>query len=182
MPDDAKQEAEVIDVKVDDVLPPTAKVAKAKSPLASVRQSYPRAIARLLDELITLPNSKFKIGLDPIIGFFFPFVGDAVSATLGTTILIEGARRRVPKGILIRMAINIGLNATLGSLPLVGDLFSLWFKSNAQNNALLERHSGNLDQPKVRPNLWLLLGFLLTIFGAIAAIFYGLYKLARWIT
>ena len=176
---DPDPSAEIIDAKVDEILPPgavtpgTENHGAAKS-TGSFKRLLPRVVARLLDEFISIPNSNIKIGLDPIIGFFFPAVGDAITATLGTTILLEGARRQLPKSVLVRMATNIAINAAVGSIPILGDVFSVWFKSNAQNNALLERHSGNPDHPKVRPSLWPLLLFLVGVFGIIALVVLGL--------
>jgi len=38
------------------------------------------------------------------------------------------------------MIFNIGLEAVVGSVPLVGDLFDAYYKSNIRNLALLEQH------------------------------------------
>ena len=38
------------------------------------------------------------------------------------------------------MIYNIGLEAVLGSVPLVGDIFDAFYKSNMRNLALLEAH------------------------------------------
>jgi hypothetical protein len=37
------------------------------------------------------------------------------------------------------MALNILANAAVGSVPVVGDLFSVWFKSNRRNHDLLQK-------------------------------------------
>jgi hypothetical protein len=178
----AENDAGVTEAKVDEILPPNQACTDTEEAAPTpIKKVFPRAIARVLDDLLAIPSSKIRIGLDPIIGFLFPAVGDAITATLGTTILVEGARRQLPKTVLIRMATNIAINAAMGSIPIIGDLFSVWFKSNAQNNALLERHSGNLDQPKLRPNLWILLAFLLGVFGIIALVVFGLIALGHWL-
>ena len=38
------------------------------------------------------------------------------------------------------MIYNIGLEAVVGSVPLVGDIFDAFYKSNMRNLALLEAH------------------------------------------
>lgn len=38
------------------------------------------------------------------------------------------------------MAWNVGLDALLGSVPLVGDIFDVAWKANRKNVALLKRH------------------------------------------
>ncbi len=176
-------DTEVVDV--DEVLAPDAPVppregeAPTKGAKRAVRGMFPRVMARLLDECISLPNGKFKFGLDPIIGFFFPFVGDVTTAALGTTILVEGLRRQVPKPVIMRMSTNLLLNAAIGAVPVVGDLFSLWYKSNLRNYALLERHSGNPDHPRVKVSMWPVVIFLLGLIALVSLVFFGLWALVR---
>jgi hypothetical protein len=38
------------------------------------------------------------------------------------------------------MVLNIGLEAVVGSVPLLGDLFDAYYKSNVRNLKLLEAH------------------------------------------
>jgi hypothetical protein len=171
-------------VEVDEVLPPDSPQPPPherpnKGAKESLKRAFPRVIARLLDEFITLPNTKFKIGLDPIIGFFFPVVGDAITATLGTSILVEAVRRQMPKHVIIRMGTNIAINAALGSVLVVGDAFSVWFKSNAKNYALLEKHSGNPDQPLVKTGMWPFFLFMIGIVGIIALVVFGMFRVFR---
>lgn len=99
-----------------------------------------RRFAWLMDEGIRVPGTRFRIGLDPILGLV-PGLGDAAGALLGSAILVAAIRQRVPKLTLVRMAANIGLDATLGSIPLIGDAFDAVWKSNVRNLDLLERHS-----------------------------------------
>jgi hypothetical protein len=47
--------------------------------------------------------------------------------------------------VLVRMLGNLGVDALVGTVPLLGDLFDVGFKANARNVALLERH---LDSPR----------------------------------
>ena len=93
-----------------------------------------------MDEGFRVPGTRFRIGLDPILGLL-PGLGDAAGALLGSAILVAAIRQRVPKLTLVRMAANIGLDATLGSIPLIGDAFDAVWKANTRNLDLLERHS-----------------------------------------
>ena len=36
-----------------------------------------------------------------------------------------------------RMSLNLLINGTVGAVPVIGDLFSVWFRSHARNAALL---------------------------------------------
>jgi uncharacterized membrane protein len=37
------------------------------------------------------------------------------------------------------MSVNLLINGTVGAIPIVGDLFSVWFRSHARNADLLRR-------------------------------------------
>jgi hypothetical protein len=47
----------------------------------------------------------------------------------------------LPKIVLLRMGLNIAANAAIGSIPFVGDFFSIWFRSNVKNAQLLEHYA-----------------------------------------
>jgi hypothetical protein len=98
-----------------------------------------RALARLLDNAITVPGTNWKIGLDPIIGLI-PGVGDMVGAVLSGYIVLEAVRAEVPTFTLARMLVNVGIDTLVGSVPALGDVFDAAWKSNSMNVALLERH------------------------------------------
>ena len=91
-----------------------------------------RFVARLLDDSIRLPGTKFKIGLDPIIGVL-PVAGDAVAAALSGYIILESARLGVSYLTLLRMLANVGVDFAVGSVPLVGDVFDAAWKANVRN-------------------------------------------------
>jgi hypothetical protein len=65
----------------------------------------------------------------------------------------------VPKVILARMVLNILINAAVGAVPGAGDAFSFWFKSNARNMALHQKHAGTARRISLRD--WLFVGALL---------------------
>ena len=91
-----------------------------------------RFVARLLDDSIRLPGTKFKIGLDPIIGVL-PVAGDAVAAALSGYIVLESARLGVSYLTLLRMLANVGVDFAVGSVPVVGDIFDVAWKANVRN-------------------------------------------------
>ena len=85
-----------------------------------------------MDEFLRVPGTKFRFGLDPLIGLI-PGVGDTGSAFVSAFALIQAARSGLPKILLARMSLNILINELIGIIPGVGDAFSFWFKSNARN-------------------------------------------------
>ena len=95
-------------------------------------------VASLMDDFIRIPGTDIRLGLDPILGLF-PGLGDTVTSLVGLAIINEAGRRGVSRKVLIAMALNILANAAVGSVPVVGDLFSVWFKSNRRNYDLLQK-------------------------------------------
>jgi uncharacterized protein DUF4112 len=95
-------------------------------------------IAHVLDDALRLPGTKTRIGLDPVLGVV-PLFGDAVVTTLGVSILLIARQLGVPLLVLVHMASNVLLNGLIGAFPILGDMFSVWFRSNAKNAALLLR-------------------------------------------
>jgi hypothetical protein len=98
-----------------------------------------RKLSRLMDTAIRIPGTKFRIGLDPIIGLI-PGAGDLISTTLSAYIIYLATRFGLPPQDLRKMIFHIGLEAVVGSVPLIGDLFDAYYKSNIRNLAILEQH------------------------------------------
>jgi len=98
-----------------------------------------RRYADWLDSGIRIPVLGWRIGLESILGLV-PGVGDATGAILGGWVVAEAVRAGARPATLIRMLINLALDAMVGAVPLVGDLFDFVWKANSRNIALLERH------------------------------------------
>jgi hypothetical protein len=98
-----------------------------------------RKLSRLMDNAIRIPGTPFRIGLDPIMGLV-PGAGDVVATAFSAYIIYLAARFNLPREVITKMIFNIGLEAAVGTIPLVGDLFDAYYKSNIRNLALLEQH------------------------------------------
>jgi hypothetical protein len=139
-------------------------------------------IARLMDSAFVIPGTNIRFGLDPIIGLL-PGIGDGATALTSVMLLLKAVGHGVPKIVLARMALNIVLNTSLGAVPVFGDAFSFYFKSNDRNYELLQKHAGdpNASTKKEWTFVIALLGGLglvlvLTIIGY-AAVFGAIVKL-----
>ena len=106
-----------------------------------------RKLSRLMDTAIGIPGTKFRIGLDPIIGLV-PGAGDIVSTAFSAYIIYLATQIGISSQDLKTMIFNIGLEAVVGTVPLVGDLFDAYYKSNIRNLAILEQHLQN--QPELQ--------------------------------
>ena len=98
-----------------------------------------RRITRLMDSAFRVPGLGLKVGLDPIIGLI-PGIGDLVATITSAYIIFLATRFRLPKGILGAMVLNVALEFVVGTIPLLGDIFDAYFKSNVRNLELLEKH------------------------------------------
>jgi hypothetical protein len=116
-----------------EVLPPEEKQKRSQlEPLF-------RWLALIMDQFLRLPGTKLRFGLDPILGLV-PGIGDTASAIISAFALLQAARCGLPKIVLARMSLNILINELVGIIPVIGDAFSFWFKSNARNYQILQSH------------------------------------------
>ncbi len=96
-----------------------------------------RRVGYLLDSSIPIPGTRFRFGLDSLIGLV-PGIGDLAGGALSLYIILESARMGVPRGVLARMGWNVAVDSLVGAVPVLGDLFDAGFKANMRNLALLE--------------------------------------------
>jgi len=124
-----------------------------------------RKISWLLDECIRIPGTKVRFGLDPLLGLL-PYGGETVATIVGTLIIGEAGKKGLPVKTLVRMGGNMLLNAGLGVMPVAGDLFSFWFKSNTRNYRLLNTYLES-DHGAEEPGGWwpvmLIVGTVITV-------------------
>src|SRR5882672_8863714 len=120
-------------------------------------------LAYWLDAGIRIPGTSLRFGLDPILGLI-PGFGDAAGAILAGWILVEAVRLGASRATVIRIAGNVALDAAVGAVPLVGDIFDFAWKANLRSVAILERHLAAPDRAQ-RADRWFV---LLVIFGVLA--------------
>jgi hypothetical protein len=134
-----------------EVLPPEKERPASLEPLF-------RWLALIMDDFLRLPGTRFRFGLDPLIGLV-PGLGDTASAIVSALSLVYAARCGLPKIVLARMSLNILINELVGIIPGIGDAFSFWFKSNVRNYQLLQRHIAG--PTRSRKSDWLFVGVVL---------------------
>jgi len=136
-----------------EVLPPEAATKRADDldPLI-------RLVSRLLDTFFVIPGTRIRFGLEPIIGLI-PILGDQVTALISAALLYRSVRYRVPKIALVRMALNIFINAVVGMVPFFGNIFVLLYKPNIRNYKILQRYAGQTSA--VTGSDWLFVSILI---------------------
>lgn len=147
---------------------------RTSAPIIGTREppemGHLKAMSRLLDNAFVIPGTRYRFGLDALIGLV-PGLGDAVSAVFSGYLILQASRLGAPRSVVSRMIANVAIDTVVGWVPLLGDLFDVAWKSNVKNMALLEQHLGRPASAKAgsRRTLILLGGILLVFFaGAIA--------------
>ena len=109
-----------------------------------------------------------------------PVAGDFAGLLCGVPLLVAGIRRRVGWIVLLIMSLNVLLDAVMGSIPLLGDLFDIAWRSHRKNLQLL-KDPGSL--PAVLGEARMKLGALIGIVGLLMALLVGLlfFAVRAWI-
>jgi len=123
-----------------EVLPPAEKAKRQADDL----DPFIKLVSRLLDTVFVIPGTRIRFGVEPIIGLI-PVLGDQVTALISAALLYRSVQHRLPKIALVRMALNILINAVVGMVPILGDIFVLWYKPNIRNYKILQRFAGQTN-------------------------------------
>jgi hypothetical protein len=100
-----------------------------------------KQISNALDTKFEAPGG-FRFGFDGLLGLI-PMVGDFVTSAISLYIIAQAALMGVGPSTLIRMALNVGVENLFDMIPLIGNFFDFYWKSNSRNMVLLERHLNN---------------------------------------
>ena len=106
---------------------------------SATRLARLRRLAWVIDGVFSLPGTRFRFGLNSVIGLL-PVGGDAVLGMISLYIIYEAAQRGLPKWILGRLLANVGVEVLGGSVPILGDLFDMALKANLRNLKIIEDH------------------------------------------
>lgn len=132
-------------------------ISSQESDFSSVARQAPESrirrdrIARLdklatrLDGQFRIPGLGLRVGWDSILGLI-PGVGDFATALPGAAMFYEARRMGARKRAAARIAANTGVDLILGTVPLVGDAFDLFFKSHRRNIAILKAELSRIEQ------------------------------------
>jgi hypothetical protein len=87
---------------------------------------------------------------------------------MGLFVVWRASRMGLPRIVVMRMLTVSAVDFVIGSIPLIGDAFDLWFKANTRNLGLLRRH---LEQPDTSTrDDWMIVTGLVGVIIAIVAI------------
>jgi hypothetical protein len=140
-------------------------------------------VSFLMDRAFVVPGTDVRFGLN---AFFLvlPVLGDIIPGLVSLGILAVGLHSyRVPRIVAARMVLNSLLDISIGWIPVVGDLFDLWFKADTRNVRLLQQYIGTgAEQPPATWWHWL---FVLGVIGGavllLTLLVLSVAELIRWI-
>jgi hypothetical protein len=96
-----------------------------------------RKLTFLMDQAFGVPGTKWRFGLDALFGLV-PGLGDIVGGLIAVYAVHVARQLRAPSVIQLHMLSNIAIDATVGTIPILGDLFDFVFKAQTRNLALLD--------------------------------------------
>ena len=137
-----------------------------------------KTVSYLLDEQFRVPGTKFRFGLDPVINLV-PVLGDIPGFLISAGLLFAMARKGASNKLVVLMSINILLDTVLGGIPIVGQIFDFFFKSNTRNLRLMREHyMEGKHQGSGKGTILIAVVVMLIVLGLLVL---GLVKVGGWI-
>jgi hypothetical protein len=134
-----------------------------------------RKLSDLLDSAFAVPGTRYRVGLDPILGLI-PGIGELVSPLFTIGILWQARELSIPRIVQLRMLLNVAIDSLVGAVPILGDLFDFAWKANNRNMALLERHAR--EEHPASPGDW---AFVLIMILLVVAVFSVPFVIVGWL-
>ena len=130
--------------------------------------------SQMADNAIGIPFTRFRIGLEPIIGLV-PVLGDLAGLLMSCYVLLEAHRAGASPRVKQQMVRNMLIDFFGGLVPVVGDIFDFAWKANVRNTQLLREHlETELNVQQKPPFPWmqlLVIVGVLAVFTALVVVF-----------
>ena len=103
-------------------------------------------MARLLDNAFVIPGTNQRVGIDAIIGLV-PGLGDIATTLLSSYVVWEARNLGVSRVAMGRMLTNLAIHASVGAIPILGDVFDAFFRVNQRNMRIVRAQLHKLPKP-----------------------------------
>jgi Domain of unknown function (DUF4112) len=113
----------------------------------------------------SIPIGPWRIGLDGIIGLI-PGLGDLIGALVSALIVAAGIQARLPRSAIARMVANVAIEAAVGVVPFLGDLFDMAWKANTKNVEIF-RQALKGERSRTRDSMFVV-GIVVAILAIVA--------------
>jgi hypothetical protein len=131
-------------------------------------------IARLMDSRFTIPGTKIRFGIDPILSLL-PVFGDLVTFIVSGMLIYTMRNHGASRNVAIKMILNATLDALIGAIPILGTVFDVFYRANDRNIKLLKEHYFEGKHQGSGNGLLALIAIIAIIL--VAGAFYGIYKI-----
>jgi hypothetical protein len=135
-------------------------------------------LARIMDSQFSIPGTNIRFGLDALLGLI-PGVGDFSTFFVSALMLSTLAKNGASGYVLARMTLNVVVDALIGAIPILGDIFDVAFRANERNMKLMRehyvegRHKGSASK--------VIIPLLLVLVIVVGCIAWLSYKLIAWL-
>ena len=134
-------------------------------------------VSSFLDNQFRIPGTETRFGLDFIIGLI-PGAGDIASFGISSVLVLTMVRYGASGRVILQMLWNIILDTTVGAIPILGDIFDLYYKSNRRNFELLKKHYG--DGAYQGNGLWIVMMVLIVLVALFIGVIFLVGKVVAW--
>lgn len=101
--------------------------------------AWVESASKLLDTKFRIPGTDIRFGADFLLGLV-PGAGDLISYAFSSILVLTMARHGASPKLAGKMLLNIGLDASVGSIPILGSIFDLVYKANYRNVELMKEY------------------------------------------
>ncbi|MDZ7690450.1 MAG: DUF4112 domain-containing protein [Balneolaceae bacterium] len=113
-----------------------------------------RQLAELLDNRFTIPSTRIRFGIDPVIGLV-PGIGDWIGGAISIYYLVMVGIKGGKASVLGRVFLNILLDVLIGSIPVLGEIFDVYWKANIRNAKILQELEENPAKTTSESRFWI---------------------------
>ncbi len=132
----------------------------------------------LLDTKFVIPGTEVRFGVDFLLGLV-PGVGDVLSLGFSGVLVATMAKHGASPLLVLKMLINVGLDATIGSIPVLGNVFDLFYKANTRNLDLMKEH---YQEGMHSGSIWpALITIAIVLMLVMAVMIWILFRIASWL-
>lgn len=146
-----------------------------KITMQSPDQAQSEKFAELLDSRYRIPGTEIRIGIDPLIGLV-PGIGDWIGGAASLYFLFQAALLGGRAAVLGRMFINILLDVVVGALPVIGEVFDVYWKANERNAEILKQIEQDPEKTTTESLFW-----IWSVFVQLVALILALLLLIGWL-
>ena len=135
-------------------------------------------LSYLMDKQFRFPGRNFRFGLDPVLNLI-PIAGDMTGLLISGGLLLAMVRKGASNKVVVLMTLNILLDAIIGAIPVIGQIFDFFFKANSRNIKLMKEHY--LENKHQGSGKGIVVWAVIIIVILLSSAIYGLWRLGAWV-